>query len=57
MVNQGKIRNKIQTIKDNLAKLNLIKSKEIDEFLKDPFLTDAVAFHFRPLIIAHTWIV
>lgn len=41
MVNQGKIRNKIQTIKDNLAKLNLIKSKEIDEFLKDPFLADA----------------
>ena len=41
MVNEGKIRNKIQTIKNNLAKLNLIKLKEIDEFLKDPFLADA----------------
>ena len=41
VVNQDKVRSKIQVIKDNLAKLNLIKSKEMDEFLEDPFLADA----------------
>lgn len=41
MVNQNKIRSKIQIINDNLAKLNVIKSKNIDEFLESPFLSDA----------------
>lgn len=41
MVNQDKIRDKIQIIKDNMAKLKLIKSKSLIEFLENPFLADA----------------
>lgn len=41
MVNEDKIRDKIQIIKDNMVKLEEIKSKSIDEFLESPFLADA----------------
>lgn len=41
MVNQDKIRDKIQIINDNLAKLKTIKSKSLNEFLESPFLADA----------------
>ncbi len=41
MVNQDKIRDKIQVINDNLAKLKIIKLKSLNEFLESPFLADA----------------
>jgi uncharacterized protein YutE (UPF0331/DUF86 family) len=41
VVNQDKIRDKIQVINDNLAKLKIIKSKSLNEFLESPFLADA----------------
>lgn len=41
MVNQDKIRDKIQIIRDNMAKLKMIKSKSLNEFLESPFLADA----------------
>ncbi len=41
MINQGKIRDKIQVIKNNLAKLEMIYSKGLDNFLESPFLADA----------------
>lgn len=41
MVNQNKIRDKIQIIRDNMAKLKIIKSKSLNEFLESPFLADA----------------
>ncbi len=41
MVHQDKIRDKIQVIIDNLAKLKIIKVKSLNEFLESPFLADA----------------
>lgn len=41
MVNQEKIRDKIQIIKNNLSKLESIKQTGLKEFLDDPFMSDA----------------
>ena len=41
VINQDKIRDKIQIIRDNMAKLKIIKSKSLNEFLESPFLADA----------------
>lgn len=41
MVNQDKIRDKVQIIKNNLAKLEKIKQTNFIEFQSDPFMSDA----------------
>lgn len=41
MVNQEKIRDKVQIIKNNLSKLESIKQTGLKEFLDDPFMSDA----------------
>jgi len=41
MVNQEKIRDKVQIIKNNLSKLESIKQTGLKEFLDDLFMSDA----------------
>ncbi len=51
MINRDKVRDKLQIIKDNLAKLEKIQTKGLDGFLESPFLADA-ATHLLQVSIA-----